>query len=160
MTRRRDPFGPREPEATLARSMAALQEKTRSNMAWGLGSTERWNVSLESGLITFSGDGRIVSAAVQVIGTYSSEDGTWLWGWDHPSVLPELARDAELARRFGEEHGLSDYTRRKVECDEQAAWQFTAVACHLAGATGAYRGPSGSTYVFMTFGPVTIGRLT
>jgi hypothetical protein len=38
------------------------------------------------------------------------------------------------------------------------AWQFTAVALYLSGAQGAYRGPAGTTMVFMTFGTMTISR--
>lgn len=42
---------------------------------------------------------------------------------------------------------------------EEEAWRFTAVALHLSGAAGAYRGPAGSTYVFMTFGDVTVRKV-
>nr|WP_157084828.1 DUF6882 domain-containing protein [Sphingomonas pituitosa] len=48
------------------------------------------------------------------------------------------------------------YTTRKVQCTEQQAWQFTAVALYLSGAQGAYRGRSGTTLVYMTFGTVTV----
>lgn len=138
-----------------------LQDKTRANAAaWGLGQTERWDVDLETGLLSFSGDGRIVTAPVQVIGTYNSEDGTWLWGWDHPSVSAPLAYDARLVRDFGARHKLQALTTRQIVCDEDDAWQFTALACHLAAAAGAYRGPAGSTFVFMTFGEVTIAKVT
>lgn len=148
-----------EPDATLARSLKDLQDKTQANIdAWGLGSTERWDVDLEAGLISFSGDGQVVVAPVQVIGTYNSQDGTWLWGWDHPSVPEALASDARLARDFGERYRLAAFTTREVTCDEQDAWQFTALACHLAGAAGAYRGPSGTTFAFMTFREPMIGR--
>src|SRR5947209_19712354 len=34
---------------------------------------------------------------------------------------------------------------------EDDAWQLTALACKLAGAQGGYRGPMGSTLVFVTF---------
>jgi hypothetical protein len=41
---------------------------------------------------------------------------------------------------------------QKIECGEDDAWQMTALACKLANAQGAYRGPMGSTLVFLTFG--------
>jgi hypothetical protein len=146
-----------EVEATLRRSMEYLKLKTASHVeAWGLGEIERWDADIDEGLIKFSSPGLLVTAPVQVVGTYNSEDSTWMWGWDHPSVPEALARDALLVRDFGERHGLSRYTTPMIRCIEDEAWQFTALACHLAEASGAYRGPSGTTYVFTTFHDVTI----
>jgi hypothetical protein len=153
-------FETKEPQATLARSLEELGLKQQANAAaWGLGSTDRWDADLEKGTIQFSNaDGFTVTADVQVIGTYNSEDGTWLWGWDHPSVEEPLAYAAKLARAFGEKHRLNQFTTRTIRCSQEDAWQFTAVALHLSGGAGSYRGPSGSAFVFMTFGEVTIRR--
>ena len=80
-------------------------------------------------------------------------------GWDHPSVPPELAEHAELARAFGEAHGLPEYSNRKVECDDMRAWEFAAVAMRLGGASGTYRGQASETAcVWMTFGAVTLSQ--
>jgi hypothetical protein len=149
-----------EPMATYERSLAELRLKTQANReAWGFGDTKTWSADLDTGIITFvTKDDRVVTAPVQVIGTYSSEDGTWLWGWDHPSVGHALAFDARLAKEFGERYDLEWSSTKKLICTEDEAWTFTALACHLAGAQGAYRGPAGSTYVFMTFGDVTMNR--
>ena len=150
-----------EPHATFQRSLAELEIKQQTNVqAWRLGSAGRWNADLEQGLITFSfSDGMVASASLQVIGTLNLTDGTWLWGWDHPSVKAELARHALLVRDFGERYKLTELTTRKIACAEADAWRFTAVASHLANATGAYRGPFGSTSVYMTFGNVSLSRL-
>lgn len=115
-----------------------------------------WSVDLDKGAIEFAAASYIASAPVQVIGTYNSRDGTFLWGWDHPSIPESRRNDAKLARQFGELHGLSQYTTRKVTCTEAEAWQFAAVASYLSGATGTYRGKSGTTLIYMTFGPVTV----
>jgi hypothetical protein len=98
----------------------------------------------------------MITAPVQVIGTYNRLDRTFLWGWDHPSVPESRGADARLARRFGELQNLPLFTTRKVDCTEEQAWSFTAVALYLSGAQGAYRGPAGTTMVFMTFGDMTI----
>ena len=115
-----------------------------------------WAVDLEAGTITFTSATKRVTAPVQVIGTYNSLDGTFLWGWDHPSIPEPRRADARLARRFGELQNLPSFTTRMVECSEAQAWEFTAVAMYLAGAQGAYRGPAGTTLVYMTFGEMTI----
>ena len=115
-----------------------------------------WSVDLEEGVIRFTSATKMVSAPVQVIGTYNTLDGTFLWGWDHPSVSEPRGADARLARQFGELNKMPLFVTRKVECTEEQAWSFTAVALYLSGAQGAYRGPAGTAMVFMTFGEMTI----
>jgi len=150
-----------EPEATILRSLEEIQAKQQANMlAWRLGRTKRWDADLDIGQIKFSDpDGYQVVAPLQVIGSYNPEYGTWLWGWDHPSVDEPFAQAARAARRFGVQYGLARYTERLVHCSEDDAWEFTAVALHLWGGAGAYRGPGEESYVFMTFGDVTIRRV-
>jgi hypothetical protein len=104
----------------------------------------------------FTGKKVTATAPVQIIGTYNTLDGTWLWGWDHPSVLPPLQEHARRVREYGEQHGIESLTTRKLGCDENEAWEFTALACHLCEAQGAYRGPAGTALVFMTFGEVSL----
>ena len=148
---------PSEPHLTIERSKNELQMKTSAHDGLWHISEASWNADIEAGAIEFhNGKGQRITAPMQVVGTYNSEDGTWLWGWDHPSVPPSAAKDATLAREFGARHGLEEYTTRKIECDMDLAWEFAAVACHLAGAQGVYSGPSGPTRVFMTFGTTTI----
>lgn len=153
-------FNRRSPNAVFERSAQELQLKTQAHVdAWGLGNAERWDADLEAGTITFTNaDGWIITAPVQVVGTYNLKDGTWLWSWDHPSIAEHLAQDARLTRAFGETYRLKQYTTRKVECTEEDAWRFAAVTCHLGDAQGAYRGPSGTTLVFMTFGSVSVNK--
>lgn len=143
----------------LEKSMNHLQTLTSSHDSmWGLGSAA-WGADLEKGIITFdTDDGTHVEAPLQVIGTYNTQDGTWLWGWDHPSVSESLSQHAQLAFDYGQKHGIADLTTRKVSCSEECCWEFTALACFLAQAQGAYRGPAGPTHVFMTFGTVNISK--
>lgn len=115
-----------------------------------------WSVDLNEGMIKFTSATKTVSAPVQVVGTYNTLDGTFLWGWDHPSVPTLLGADARLAHEFGQRQKLPMFMTRKVKCTEEQAWKFTAVALHLSGGQGAYRGPAGTTMVFMTFGDMTI----
>jgi hypothetical protein len=95
---------------------------------------------------------------VQIIGTYNTADGTWLWAWDNPSLVKGLARDSQVVREYGRKHGIAPLTTRKLNCDEVDCWEFTALACKLCKAQGAYHGPSGKTRVFMTFGKITMSK--
>ncbi|WHU02055.1 MULTISPECIES: DUF6882 domain-containing protein [unclassified Sphingomonas] len=149
-----------EPDLTLARAEEELKLKTEFAMAtWGLGEGGTWEADLDAGTISFTNDkGWEITAPVQVIGTFNTLDGSWLWGWDHPSVPESASHDARRVLEFGEQYGLAALTTRKIQTDETDAWTFTALACHLAGAQGGYRGPAGSTHVFMTYGTVSIRK--
>lgn len=147
-----------EYRALIDRSMEELRLKTGAHDAgWGLGAAD-WAVDQETGLITFTGKKMVATAAAQIIATYSTQDGTWLWGWDHPSVADNMAGHARQVYEYGEKHGLADLTTRKLAISEDEAWELTALACHLCGAQGAYRGPAGTALVYMTFGEVTLSQ--
>jgi hypothetical protein len=126
--------------------------------AWRLCEAD-WNLDQHAGTIVFTRpDGFTATCSVQIVGTYNTRDGTWLWGWDHPSVLPSLRRDAEKVREYGIRHRITELTGRKVVCSENEAWKFTALARKLSGAQGAYRGPADSTLIFMTFDHVKLSQ--
>lgn len=142
--------------ALIERSMEELRLKTAAHdSGWGLGAAD-WAVDQDTGLITFTGPKMTATATAQIIGTYNTEDGTWLWGWDHPSVADNMAEHARQVHEYGERHAIDGLTTRKLACDEMQAWEFTALACHLCEAQGAYRGPAGTAMVFMTFGAVAL----
>lgn len=147
-----------EIDLVFARAEEELDLKTEiAASTWGLGSGASWDADLEAGTIRFVNDkGWQITAPVQVVGSLNTADGTWLWGWDHPSVAEPISQHAQLVREFGAKHGLEALTTRMIEAGEEDGWTFTALACHLAGAQGGYRGPSGTTMIFMTFGEVTI----
>lgn len=138
----------------------ALAAQTADHCAtWQLDQAARWDAEFNEGQITFSfDDGTVAVAPVQVVGSYDQNQGSFLWGWDHPSVPAPLARAAASARAWGVSEGVEAYTERLLYCSEEDAWDFTAVAAKLAQESGAYRGPAGTTLIFMTFGPVSVTR--
>jgi hypothetical protein len=142
------------------RAVAELQAKMAAVDAVAHISGARWDVDQDAGTITFTrNDGFQVSAPVQIIGTYNSKDGTWLWSWDNPSIEEPLRRASAAALTYGEEHDISCLTTQKISCAESDCWEFTALAAKLDEAQGAYRGPAGRTYIFMTFGNVQISKI-
>jgi hypothetical protein len=152
--------GSEDPGQFVAAAREGLALQTSAHAAtWHLGEEEGWAADLVAGTITFTlPDGVTAIAPIQVVGTYNTADGTFLWGWDHPSVPLALREHAQLAREWGRANGLASFTRRSVQCDEDEAWGFAAVANRLASSNGVYRGPAGDARVFMTFGEVTLER--
>ncbi len=148
-----------EIDAVFERARAEADLKTEANIGLWHQDGARWDADLEAGTITFTNTrGWTIVAPVQVIGTRNTADGSFLWGWDHPSVPEPLAADARRVFDFGQAQGLEALTTRKIAAEEDDAWAFTALALHLSGANGLYRGPSGGTHVYMTFGEVQISQ--
>lgn len=141
----------------IERSVAELELKTGAHeQMWQLSECE-WSADFESGTLTFrSPTGKCVSCSVQVVGTFDSTDGSFLWGWDHPSVPDELAVAANAAKSVAGEIGDERLTTRKLSASEEECWEFAAICAYLTDAQGAYRGPAGDTYVFMTFSEPTL----
>lgn len=142
-------------------SMEELRLKTSAHQAgFGLGTFERWDIDQDIGDLVFSNaDGFTAVAPAQIIGSYNANDGTWLWAWANPSVVEALQADALKLKAYGEEHGIEKLTKPKWSGTEDDAWEMAALAVHLCEQQGAYRGPAGSTYIFMTFGEVTLSKV-
>ena len=123
---------------------------------WQIGSAD-WSLDQDDGCLAFNSPGGLAATApAQIIGTFNTADDTWLWAWDNHSLVPALVHDAAKARAYGERHGIEPLTLRKFACTQAEAWRLTAFALRLCGAQGGYRGPAGSSFVFMTFGSVTL----
>lgn len=142
----------------LFEALTLLQRQTAEHSAnWGLGSETNWNLDINEGWLSWTfGDGRVVQAAVQVVGTYNTKNNSFMLGWDHPSVPEPLRRAAQQVHTLGQELGIHRWTTRSVDCTEDEAWQFTALAAQQDGASGAYRGDANGTWVYMSFGEPSI----
>ena len=141
-------------------SIEELKLKTRAHEeAWGLNEISRWDLDQDTGELVFSfADRKRAVAPAQIIGTYNSEDQTWLWAWANPSVDEKLRKDVLKVRKYGEEHHINRLTNAKWVGTDDDAWAMTALAVKLCGEQGAYRGPASGTYVFMAFGEVKLSK--
>ncbi len=149
-----------DPKEYISQSYAGLQSVTEAHAkSWGLGSEANWGVDLNTGKLIFKfSDGKKAEADVQVIGTFSP-NGTFMWGWDHPSVKGDPAKHAMLLKDFGEKHNIKELLTQPVKISDQQAWEYTALAMRLGKNNGAYRANAGGgTWVYMTFGNITLSK--
>lgn len=131
---------------------------TSHDELWHIGEAD-WSVDQDTGTVVFTNlEGTQATAPVQIIGTYDTQDGSWLWSWENPSVDPSLTRHAQQMREYGREHSVDVLTTGKLPCSEDRCWDLTAAACLICEAQGAYRGPAGTAMVFMTFGEVSLSK--
>jgi hypothetical protein len=154
--------GPKDPPALrqqVEKAMSGLKcAMTAHDQTWHIGDAA-WSLDQDVGNLIFSlPQGTEAIAPAQIIGTYNISDGTWLWGWQNPSIDPSLLRDAKKLYAYGKQHDYEKLTERKLKCSENEAWELTALAYMICGANGAYRGPAGTALVFMTFGEVKLSK--
>lgn len=148
-------------EEYLEGSMEGLRLATDAHRnTWHLGSEKTWNVDQNSGILSFCfEDGLVAAAPAQIIGTYDSQQGSFMWGWDHPSVALGMQKSAMKAKAFGQKRGIDELTTHVVSCDHDRAWAYAALAMREASDSGAFRAPANQrTFVFMTFGKVALRK--
>lgn len=122
---------------------ASISEK------YGIGHFERWDFDQETAEIVFSENGnKKTIAKVSLIGTYSTNSESWMWGWGNNSLLPHLTQKLDKVREFGEEHNIELLTDRVWSATEDAGWAMAAVVFHIIGGEGVYRGVDDSSEIF------------
>ncbi len=102
-----------------------------------------FDLDLETGDLTLRFDGQpdlVLSA--QVAGTFSDE-GSFMWGWGHPSVPQPLQQAAWAAQRYGDRQEIEELLTRGGEATRKKAEEYTAIAAYLAHADGVFIGDHG-----------------
>lgn len=79
---------------------------------------QEWNFDTKQGHLTF---GRKTTFQAEILGSYSADSGTWLWGWaNDASGLPEsVTRISRGMRKFGSEKGLEPFTTPQFPVTQQ-----------------------------------------
>lgn len=124
--------------------------------SYGIGSYERWDFDQETAEIIFSENGnKKLIAKVSFIGSYSANSESWMWGWGNDSLLPHLTKEIEKVREFGEKNNIELLTDRAWSATKEAGWAMSAVAFHVIGGKGVYRGVSGNNENFFLLHEIT-----
>lgn len=134
-----------------------LERTAAIHREWGLGTADRWGLDQTTGLITWTFPDRTAQAQAQILASYNSPAGTWLWACANPSILPALQTASREACTWLEENGHAHLAQERLAVTPDMASTLTALAARITKATGFYRG-SGASHVLITFGPVTINR--
>ena len=143
----------------LEKSMNDLRAKTLGHTGWGFGEADQWSLDMSRGdlVFTFAG-GMVATCPAQIVGSFDTSDGSWLWAWANPSIPDELKRDSLRIREYGQQHKIERLIAEEWQGTEEDAWRMAALACTLCGAQGVYRGPAGTALVFISFSSVELSK--
>jgi hypothetical protein len=141
-----------------AKAIVRLTQLSASHdNVWNMGKAERWDADQENGILRWTfGDGTMVEAKYQVVGTYNPETETFHWSWDDRTVPKRLTIDASNVKSLGESHKIAALTTAKLTFAEEEAWELAALTVKLNDRKGLYRGKRGPIAVFMSFDDVKI----
>lgn len=143
-------------ESLLRDSMDELMARTQSHQEeWAFGTEEEWLLDQDAGQLTFKFPGRSSITPVQIIGTFNTQNATWLWAWANPLIADHLKADSLRLREYGEQWGIQRLTAPEWTAQESDCWYMAALACRLFGGQGAYRGPAADSHTIMVFGEVS-----
>ncbi|MEL6983687.1 MAG: DUF6882 domain-containing protein [Actinomycetota bacterium] len=125
---------------------------------WHMSDAVNADVDLAVGQITWNLADRLVTAPVELLGTWDPADQTFLWGWDHPSVRPGTAGASTATRDFAIEHGIAELQPSKVSCSFDDTWSLAAPAVMIGDLQGIYRMETspGGAWAFLGFGQISI----
>src|SRR5262249_41822755 len=96
----------------------------------------------------------------QIIGSFDSAEGSWVWAWANSCIAASLARDSVRVRAYGDQHKIRRLTTPSWSAVEKDSWHMAALFNRLCGSNGVYRGPAGTTFVFFTFGQAQMSKKT
>jgi hypothetical protein len=130
-------------EAVCAR---AHEKQERWKQQFPIGSFARYRYSFEDdqAWLAFgaSDDALVLRGDAPVIGSWSPESGTWLWGWANSHWEPRLTETIVRMKRFGEREGIPCLWRSGFKAEEADAWDLAcAVLDTLPDVEGVYRSP-------------------
>lgn len=123
-----------------------------------------WAVDLETGSVTFGDD---LTYPIQLLGTESHLNDTWLWAWANPSELPTpLLEAAQQLREYGQQQKISEFTTNTFKLEVADGHRVAMLATGLVRKTCYYRGPYENGALFFlvmglpkeVFVPVTVER--
>src|SRR5215472_2451730 len=94
-------------KAFLESSMEGLRLQTEAHQGtWRFGKSERWDFSQDTSELVFTFPDMVVSAPAQMIGSFDSGEGSWMWAWANSSIVESLRRDSVRVREYGEQHRI------------------------------------------------------
>src|SRR5271163_1495549 len=102
-----------------------IELNKQCEITFRMGAYQRWDYDLETGHFTFSDNGVTkVAATIQVVGSISSEEGSWLWSWASASIPERVCDQILRVREFGFVNEIDRLTQPKWLVEEEVdGWE-------------------------------------
>lgn len=139
-------------QAFLQRCRDDLVRKNhQAKLDWGLGNESLCDIDLSLGLMTFNIDDEIVLRQIQVVGVFNPHSLSFKWAIADAGIPLHLQHVARQVHAVAVQHYHPSLLQPVLQCNEEEAWNFAAVACHIAKAEGAYRAKLNGEWLYVVF---------
>ena len=130
----------------------ALQSKAQLEASlWGKNSIDPETLDLTQSRVHIHLGDQQRTLAINIVGTFLPSVQTWQWGWQHPTLALDLQEVAYMVLDYGQSHAIQQLQQPLLRCNEEDAWNFTALAVDLAAADGAYCVKHGDLWTYVVF---------
>ena len=127
----------------LAREARAFMKTQQAGgLAARMDEVTGFELDMERGVLVLTLGAEQHEVAAQVVGTYSDE-GTFMWGWGHPSVPVTLQQAAWAVQRYGDRQLIDELLSRGGEVAAPQVEEYLAISAYLAHADGVFMGDHG-----------------
>ena len=123
---------------------------------WGMSGADSWSLDQREGRVVWTFEQHTVSADAQILGSWNSAAGSFVWAWDNESILEPLCEVSERVRAYGAEHDVFALTASPLALDETRVRDLVALAFRVGGCTGFFHPTEGDLTSYVVFGEVRI----
>jgi len=116
---------------------------------FNIGSFQKFEFDFEKAEIYFLNEGLVeVQANIIPIGSFNSENNTWMWAWANEGFPEDLRAKSARLKQLEEKTGFEIFGTEMPEIDEDMAWEMAGISLNMLNVQGVYRGPVNKTEYF------------
>ncbi|PAB60309.1 DUF6882 domain-containing protein [Anaeromicrobium sediminis] len=138
-------------EKFLDKSYEELENKQQNLFNnYNIGTYESYWFNQNSMTLQFKNNGKVeLEFRIVCIGTWAHEKDTWMWGWANDSFTSDIRQDSEELKKLKEFTGYDAFEMEAFECDENTAYEITAISVNHLNALGMYKIPGEKSHLFL-----------
>lgn len=116
---------------------------------FGFGSFDKYEHDFDKEELYFiNGDKVVVVAKIVPIGSFNSDNNTWMWAWANEAFPENLQLKSAQLKQLEEITSFEMFGNEMAEIDEDMTWEIAGMALNLLNFKGVYRGPANNTQYF------------
>lgn len=123
-----------------------LSTETQTHFG-GLIADAAWEVDFTADPhLTFTGEGgNVLRTRPHLLGSESTSQGTWLWGWENINEFPEAVVGlSHEVRKYGAAEDITEFVTSELELDDELALRLTLAAKEATGKWAHYPAAAGA----------------
>ena len=123
---------------------------------YGLGKFERYDLDSKNAKLVFKNQGiDCITASIQILGSLSTTDNTWLWAWENPSLPKHLTHQIHPLQEHFKEINFLPLAEDTLEDNDQRIIEVMAIATHILQSKGVYKHYSDTQVIFMAINDIS-----